>query len=516
MVNAASGRITTIAGNGQRGYGGDDGPAASAALNRPEQVTVDSSGNVFIADTGNHRVRKFNTSTQVITNYAGTGEETFGGDGRPALQAGLKSPCQLAFDAEGNLFVADSGNARIRKITSAGVISTVAGSGQKGFDGDGRPATGAALASPDGVAVDGSGQIYIVDTANYRLRRVDTAGIIRTLAGNGHTSYLGDSGPAWGAALKDPWAIAADSAGNAYIADQNNLRIRKVDAGTGIITTVAGSDLLGYSGDNGPATQAGFSFPRGVAVDSAGNIFIADTLSNRIRKVDAATRIVTTVAGNGDDSGPVDNVRAVQSAVVGPWGIAIDSADNLLIAETGSHKVRRVDRATGIITTVAGFGFPGYLGDGLPATLALLNNPVGVAADRSGNIYIADNGNNRVHRVGSDGTLWTVAGNGQFGYSGEGGPATAASLAGPNYVIADGSGNLYITGIFNRVVRVDAVTGIMTTIAGSYEFGFRGDGGPAASATFLGPVGLAFDPAGSLFIADQYNGRVRVLKGPVR
>ncbi len=514
-VDAATGIITTIAGTGDRSFGGDNGPAIAAALNRPEKVARDSAGNVYVSDSGNNRIRRIDAATQVITTIAGNGQAAFGGDGGDARLAGLNSPAQLAFDVAGNLFVSEAGNARIREITKAGTISTVAGSNAKGYGGDGGPATGATLADPSGVAVDGAGQIFIADTANYRIRVVGLGGVISTVAGNGHTSFLGDNGPAWGATLLNPWAIAADSAGNLYIADQVNLRIRRVDAGTGIITTVAGSDQLGYSGDGGPATQAGFSFPQGVAVDPTGNIFIADTLSNRIRKVDAATKIITTVAGNGQDTGSVDGVPATQSAVVSPTGIAFDLNSNLLIVETDGNKVRKVDRTTGIITTIAGSGVQGFAGDGGLAVNAQLNQPKSVAVDSVGDIFIADNGNNRV-RIIIDGKIYTIVGDGLPIFWGEGGLCTAASIAGPISLAFNPAGNLFVAGTFNRVARVDAQTLILTSIAGTYDFGFAGDGGTATNATFLVTSGLAFDPSGNLYVADQFNGRIRAIRGPVR
>jgi sugar lactone lactonase YvrE len=515
-VDPNSGIITTVAGNGQRTYSGDDGPATSAALNRPEQVAVDPAGNVYIGDTGNNRIRKIDATTKIITTYAGNGQESFGGDGGPARLAGLKSPSQVTFDTAGNLYLADSGNARIRRVDNSGVISTAAGNGKADYGGDGGPATSAALADPSGVAVDGFGQIFIADTANFRIRRVDSSGIIQTVGGNGRTSFVGDAGPAWAASLLMPYSLATDASGNLYIADQDNLRIRKVDANTGIITTVSGSDVLGYQGDNGPATQAGFSFPRGVAVDSSGNVFVADTLNNRIRRVDAATKIVTTYAGNGADQGSVDNVPATQSAVVDPYGVGFDTSGNLLIAETGSNKVRKVDRQTGIITTIAGTGTGGYGGDFGKAVSAQLNQPVAVTSDIFGTIFIADYGNNRVRLVTSDGTIYTVAGDGQATFAGEGLPSIYASIVGPMGLAIDSNGNLYIAGLFNRVVRVlNDPTLLLTSVAGTYDFGFGGDGGPAKSATFLVTAGIAFDPSGNLYVTDHLNGRIRVIKGPV-
>ncbi len=512
-VDASSGIITTVAGNGQQSYSGDGGPATSAALNRPEQVAVDAAGNIYVGDTKNHRIRRIDAVTKIITTYAGTGQDGFGGDGGSAQLAGLTFPSQVTFDTAGNFYLADSGNSRIRMVDKSGVISTVAGNGRVNYTGDGGRAVSASLADPSGVAVDGFGQIYIADTANFRIRRVDSGGIIQTVAGNGRTSFVGDDGPAWGASLLMPYGLTTDSAGNVYIADQVNLRIRKVDATTGLITTVAGSDALGFQGENGPATQAAFSFPRGVAVDSAGNIFVADTLNNRIRKVDAATKIVTTYAGNGGQDNPADNVPATQSSVVSPYGVGIGTDDSLFIADTGTHRIRKVDRLTGIITTVVGTGSAGFSGDGGAAVNAQLNQPVALISPAAGIILIADYGNNRVRLV-INGTIYTLAGDGQATFNGEGLPAPFASIIGPMGLAVDNSANIYIAGLFNRVVRIDVSTLVLTSVAGTFNFGFGGDGGPATSATFLATSGMAFDPLGNLYVTDQLNGRIRVIKGP--
>jgi sugar lactone lactonase YvrE len=524
-VDAATGIIATIAGNGQEAYGGDNGPATSASLYRPERVVADTGGNVFISDTKNHRIRRIDAGTKIITTFAGTGTKGYSGDGGPAVAAKMESPSQLSFDNSGSLYFADSGNGRIRKIDRNGVISTVVGSGAEDYSGDGGPALGAGLASPLGVAVDGAGQIFIADTANYRIRFVNSSSTISTITGNGHTSYLGDGGPAWAASLLMPLGLAFDSAGNLYIADQNNLRIRKVDAKNGTISTVAGTDKISYDSDNIPATSAGLGFPEGVAIDASGNILIADTLSDpysgRVRKVDAVTGIISTFAGNGKQQSPSDNVQATQSSLVYPFGVAIDASGNLLIAEndseTNNHRVRKVNSQSRVITTIAGTGKSGYSGDNGPAVNAKLNGPVSVSTDKFGEIFIADSRNNRIRLISTTGIIYTVAGPGQFDlYCCDGYPAPYVSIPGPIGLVSDTTGNLYISGFFNRVIRVDFNDLNVTTVAGSYDYGFSGDGGPAKNATFLTPSGMAIDPAGNLYIADQFNNRVRVIKGPFK
>jgi len=322
-----------------------------------------------------------------------------------------------------------------------GVITTVVGDGVEGYSGDGGPATSAEL-GPIGVAIDAAGNIYIADTNNL-IRKVDTSGIITTVAGNGSYSFSGDGGPATSAALGNPTGVAVDASGNLYIADTQNDRVRKVD-NSGIITTVAGNGNYAsiYTGDGGPATSA-MIYPKGVAVDASGNLYIAETTDNRILKVDKSG-IITTVAGYsstvgyGGDGGP-----ATRAMLNYPLGVAVDTFGNLYIADTGNNCVRKVD-TYGIITTVAGYWAKGYSGDHGPATHAMLNYPTSVAVDASGNLYIADLKNYRVRKVDTSGTITTVAGNGIPNYSGDGGPAVYAELGYPYGVAVDTFGNLYI------------------------------------------------------------------------
>ena len=278
------------------------------------------------------------------------------------------------------------------------IINTVAGNGVWGYRGDGGPATQARLQSPSGVAVDREGNIFIADTSNYRIRKVDTSGIITTVAGNGVPTFNGDGGPATSASIRYPSGVAVDSVGNIYIADKYNSRIRKVDT-NGIISTVAGNGVYGYSGDGGPATEAGIKYPRGVTVDSAGNIFIADTFNHRVRKVDISG-IITTVAGNGQKAFSGDGGPATEAGIKYPQDIAVDSKGNIFIADAQNSRVRKVD-TDGIITTVAGNGVYGYSGDGGPPTEAQLDYPTGLDVDSVGNIYIADVRNNRIRMISS-------------------------------------------------------------------------------------------------------------------
>jgi len=503
-----AGTITTVAGTGQQGYSGDGGPATSASLYGPQGVALDAAGNLYIAEYNNHRIRKV-TVAGTITTVAGNGQKGYSGDGGPATAASLYYPRAVAVDAAGNLYIADDRNNRIRKVTPAGTITTVAGNGQSGYSGDGGPATAASL-HLTGVAVDAAGNLYIADGS--RVRKVTPAGTITTLAGNGQFKYGGDGGLAAAASLNEPGGVALDAAGNLYTADSFNSRIRKVTPG-GTIATVAGNGQSGYSGDGGPATAASLTYPSGVAVDAAGNLYIGDMWNGRIRKVTPAGTI-TTVAGSWRAGYSGDGGPATAASLNGPQGVAVDAAGNLYIADGDNWRIRKVTPG-GTIATVAGSGHQGYSGDGGPATAASLSYPSGVAVDAAGNLYIADRLNNRIRKVTPSGTIATVAGNGQSGYSGDGGPATAASLSYPSGVAVDAAGNLYIADPGNSRIRKVTPAGTITTVVGRWQAGYSGDGGPATAASLYWPEGVAVDAAGNLYIADTVNGRIRkVLAAP--
>jgi uncharacterized protein (TIGR03437 family) len=491
----SNGVITTVAGSGTWGFSGDNGPATSAQLNSPYSIAVDSAGNLYIADTYNHRIRK--VANGMIATVAGNGTQGFSGDSGPATSAQLNAPYGLAVDSAGNLYIADSGNSRVRKVANA-VIATVAGNGTWGFSGDSGPATSAQLNLPYSVAVDSFGNLYIADTYNHRIRKVSN-GVVVTVAGGG--SSLGDNGPATSAQLYDPNGVATDPAGNLYIADSRNHRIRKV--ANGVITTVAGNGMLGFSGDNGPATNAQLNYPAAVAVDSAGNLYIVDSDNGRIRKV--SNGVIVTVAGGG--SSPGDNGPATSAQLNLPAGIAVDSAGNLYIADPDNQRVRKV--SNGVISTVAGNGTWGFSGDNGPATSAQLYQPVGIAVDSAGNLFVVDSFNHRIRKV-SNGVITTVAGNGTPGLSGDNGPATNAQLWYPQAVAVDPAGNLYIAESGNNRIR-KVSNGVITTVAGIGMWGFSGDNGPATSARFNAPGGLAVDSAGNVYVADTNNNRIRVL-----
>jgi len=500
-VDLATGTITTFAGTGVAGFAGDGGTAAAAQLNSPFGLALDSR-NLYIS--GDNRVRRVDLATGIITTLAGTGMAGFSGDGGPGAAAQLNRPFGLAIGS-GNLYIAESVGHRVRKVDLAtGIITTFAGTGMAGFSGDGGPATAAQLNYLRGVAFD-SGNLYIGDSSNHRIRRVDLAtGIITTFAGTGKTGSGGDGGPAIAAQFYTPYCIAVGS-GSLYVAEFYGNVVRRIDLASGTITTFAGGATL-PTGDGGPATAAQLTLTVGVAVGS-GNLYIADQNANRIRRVDLATGIITTFAGTGTASSAGDGGPAISAQLSGPRHLAIASG-SLYIAENAGNQVRRVDLATGTITTVAGTGVAGFSGDGSPATAAQLSAPQQLAVG-SGSLYIADTSNNRVRRVDlATGTITTFAGTGTSGFSGDGGPATAAQLSYP-VGLAIGSGNLYISDQNNyRVRKVDLVTGIITTAVGTGVRGYSGDGGPATAAQLYGPNAVALDSA-NLYISDAFNNRVR-------
>ncbi|MEV8017279.1 RICIN domain-containing protein [Streptomyces sp. NPDC086554] len=334
--------ISTVAGTGVAGYKGDNEPAVSAQLNSPYGVAVDSVGALYISEYSNHRIRKITTDGKIST-VAGTGSAGSRGDDGPAALAQLNCPRALAVDSADSLYVADAGNHRIRKITADGQVSTVAGTGVAGFLGDGADATAARLKSPYGVAVDSTGVLYIADHGNQRVRKVTTDGKISTFAGNGSAGPGGDGGPAVSAQLKNPHGVAVDGAGNLYIADANNHRVRKVTV-DGTISTVAGTGTAGFGGDDGPAASAQLNVPLAVVVDSTGTLYVSEYSNHRIRKI-TTDGTISTVAGTGTAGFGGDDGPAASAQLKHPRGLAVDCVDTLYITDRENHRVRKVASA---------------------------------------------------------------------------------------------------------------------------------------------------------------------------
>jgi len=548
VVQASTGKIVAFAGNWNipvctvpTGPCGDGGRAVNASFGLgPIGVAVDGKGNVYIADSGDNRVRVVNTTTHKINAFAGSGNlctpiwATCGDDTGSATAAQMGPPHGLGVDGAGNVYIADSRDNRIRVVKS-GIISTFAGTtgGQNhGFGGDGGSPTSALLAAPSGVFVDGSGNVYISDTGNQRVREIIlNSNKINTILGGGNG---GDGGPAKAAQLANPFAVALDSTGNYYIADTANNRIREVTISSGNISTVAGNGDADYSGENGPATSATLNGPEGVAVDSSGNIFIADSLNRRVREVVGGN--ISLFAGTGQPCTPStakcgDDGAAKNALLSNPTTVALDSAGNIFIADPPTNRIREV--SGGIITTIAGNGIPcvkanNPCGDGGLAVNANLKSPVGVTVDSSENIYIADSGDNRIrcvlgvvggcgdaahlYKVG-DIIAYAYTGLEQFSQKEDGGLAINANRWNPTEVALDAGGNVFVGGGNDSLVqRIDAATGIIVTVAGNdsqwWWYGFKGDGGPATKAR-VDNSGLVIDNNEDLFIADNGNNRIR-------
>ncbi|MEX2263976.1 MAG: IPT/TIG domain-containing protein [Bryobacteraceae bacterium] len=548
------GTITTVAGRGTPGYTGDGGPGIFAELNTPTALAL-RGDDLFIADTGNQVIRKLNIGSGVLTTVAGTGEAGSEGDGGPALDATLGVIRGLAVDAAGNLYLADTQNYVVRRISTAGIISTYAGNGDNASSGDGGPATAASIGASFGLAMDSAGNLYIAETGNSRVRRVSSSGIITTYAGPGASRLQGvDDVPAIASFLHGPGGIALDATGNLYVPETDSNLIRRVDAATGVVTTVAGT-LNPF--DHTAGISAPLIRPTDVAADARGNVYVADNGHYRVRRIDRLSGLITTVAGNGREGQPGQGqgqeAQATTVALGGELSISIDPLGRLLIADRAVRVVRRVDLATGkmvtlvdfssrsgrpaaaagdalgnvyisdwfndqifrwssgVLSPIAGTGRTGFSGDGGPALEAELNSPEGITLDGRGGLLVCDFQNHVVRRIDlATGTITRFAGDGLNGYDYDGRQAVEASLSGPVAATVDAAGNVYIADSGVHVVRVVAPSGIISTFAGSGSPGFGGDGGPALLAKFDGPLGIsAF--GSDIYVCDSTNYRIRRL-----
>jgi uncharacterized protein (TIGR03437 family) len=606
--------ISTVIGNGINGSSGDGGQASQALLSRAIRVAIDGAGNLYFTDIDNHTIRRI-TPAGIVSLVAGkTGQSGFSGDGGPARDALLFGPVAVAVDAAGNVYINDGGNRRIRKITIAtGVISTIAGNGLAGFAGDGGPAIEARLNTPQGIAVDKDGNVYIADAANNRIRRVATAdGKISTIAGTGVAGNAGDDGPATSAQLNQPLDVTTDKDGNVIICDSSNNRIRKVTIADGKISALVGvGGAPNFDGDGGAALSAKLYTPIGPVFDSGGNLYFSDRSNLRVRRVDAATGRIATIAGNGDlpeigaDLNAVgDGLNALYASLSFPTGLAADAVGNIYIGDRDNRRIRKLTRgiasdttaptitimtptvspmfstisgtvdlsgmaadntgvvfirwsndrggsglalgttawlirdatlqnglnnltvtawdaggnatsarlavtfnANRIIMNYAGEGLRGDTGDGGAAVGARLS-PIGLAVAGS-SVYIADDEAHRVRRVNSAGIISAFAGNGSLGSSGDGGPAVNAAMNVPTDIVVDAAGNVYVSDTNNNRVRRIAPDGKISTYAGTGVADYNGDNQPATQAQLASPTGLALDAAGNLYIADSDNRRVR-------
>jgi trimeric autotransporter adhesin len=494
------GTVETVAGNGSPGFSGDDNLATNAEIRHPMGLALDSSGNVFVADYSNHRIRKIGRDG-IITTIAGYLAGGFSGDDDSALAAQLYFPSDIAFDKFGALYIADTGNNRIRKIETTGIIKTIAGTGTAGFDADGKDATSTQFNGPSGIAIDASGNIFIADSFNHRIRKIATDNKVSTVAGKSTIGYSGDNGAATSAELYFPKDILVDSSGNLTLSDSYNQRIRRVST-SGTISTIAGNGLFSYGGDDGAAALSQLNQPAAAVYDSSGNLFIADTFNHRLRVVDTGGTI-RTIAGNGTSS---------SSQLSYPGALAADRAGNVYLADSGNNRIQQIAPG-GAVTTVAG--------------LTALRNPAGLATDATGNLYIADTGNHTVLRRRTDGTVETLI-------------ASNFGLNAPNGLAVDTSGNLYVADLYNqRVLRRDPagnITVVLTADSGAYPIGVTVDAAGNTYVTLYSnnkiikvtpdgtqstltpgttlyfPQGLATSPTGDLIISDSGNNRILRLK----
>jgi uncharacterized protein (TIGR03437 family) len=498
--------VTRVAGTSRPGYSGDGGLALNAQLNNPSGLAVDRFGNLYVADGNNYRIRRI-SAAGIITTIAGNGLVDLSRpprDGGPAVTTGLRDILALAIDSDGNVFFADeyANEGRIRRISTGGIISTVAGGGLDS-PGDGEIATLAKLVYPDGLTIDGDGNLFLSDNVDRRVRKVDSQGIMTTIAGTGSTGLSGDGGPAREAQLAGPAGLSLDGKGNLYIADRGNYRVRKVSP-NGVISTFAGGGKA-FPGDGMHATLVNFCGDAqslsGLSTDSDGNLYVAACWIQKI----TPDGVLSNVAGNGNYSFGGDGGPPTNAQFFGPTDVGVDSDGNLFIADYGNNRVRKVG-LDGIITTVAGNDNFGYGGDGGPAVQALLNFPGKIALDRSGDLFITDTVNLRIRRVSPDGTITTFAGNGKSGFSPDGTTALGANIN-PGAITFDNEGNLVL--VDGNTVRKVGSDGIISTVAGNGMYGFSGDGGQATDASLYAPVALSVDPNNNLLIADVVNNRVR-------
>ena len=518
--------VTTLAGT-PGVEGSSDGTGSAAQFNEPAGVAVDTTNNVYVADTWNNTIRKI-TSAGVVTTIAGTAGVSGSADG-VGTAAQFSQPSGLSIDANGNLFVADTGNSTIREITPAGVVTTVAGNvgnleaiGAYGDMADG-VGTAAHFLRPGDVAVDANGNVYVADTYNNEIRKITPARVVTTMAGSfsATAGYLDGTGNA--ARFNQPQGISVDLSGNVYVADTFNETIRKITA-DGEVTALAGSPnnptpeaANGTPGEpsgapfdvDGTGAAATFNLPSALAVDKAGNVYVAD---GDIRKI-TPDGVVTTLAGSPGAAG-VGSADGTGPAAQfdGPQGIAVDASGNIYVADNGNDTIRKVT-PIGVVTTLAGTAGVRGSADGT-GSAAQFFSPMGLAVDWSGNVYVADQANGTIRKIFPNGAVTTLAGSsGIDGVGNADGTGAAAQFRGPSGVAVDGGGNVYVADTGNNEIRMVTPAGVVTTLAGagppadSNNFSFAD--GTGAAAQFNWPASIAVDPVGNIYVADRFNNTIR-------
>jgi len=490
-----AGVVTTLAGT-HGVIGNADGTGAAAQFNGPFGIAVDGSGTVYVTDQVNCSIRKI-TSGGVVTTLAGSPGVPGNIDGT-GTGARFNYPAGLAIDGGGTLYVADSANFTIRKVTSGGVVTTLAGTPAQRGTTDG---TGAAARFyyPYGVAVDGGGNVYVADNGNSTIRKITSGGAVTTLAGTaGVVGFADGTGSA--AFFNGPIGMAVDTGGNVYVGDNGNNTIRKVTSG-GVVTTLAGTPGVGYADGTGSAAR--FNAPSGVTVDASGNTYVTDTNNDTIRKITPAG-VVTTLAGTAGRPGSADGTGAA-ALFYAPFAIAADASGNLFVCDNGNNTIRKITPG-GQVTTLA--GTPGTTGaNNGTGSAASFSNPVGIAVDGNGNVYVSEFGNLDIRKITPGGAVSTLAGEvGSVGHAD--GTGTAATFGRPAGITTDGAGNVYVADYANNSVRKITPAGVVTTVAGTV--GSSGDkDGAVGTALFWAPIGVAADAAGNLFVVDQSNELIR-------
>lgn len=491
----AAGVVTTLAGKAGTA-GSSDGTGTAATFKGLYGVAVDSAGNVFVADAGNRAIRKI-TPAGVVTTFAGSMSASGTSDGT-GTAARFSEPRGISADSSGNLYVAEYSAHTIRKITSAGVVTTLAGSPPQPGSTD---ATGSAARFyyPSSAAADSNGNVYVADTANNTIRKITSAGVVTTLAGlAGRTSSVDGTGTA--ARFEDPYAVAVDSSGNTYVADATDHTIRKVTA-AGVVSTFAGA-AGSYGSTDGTASAARFRGPQGIAVDSSGTVYVADTGNSVIRKITAAG-VVSTFAGAAGSNGSSDGT-ATAARFSDPNGVAVDGSGNVYVADTSNNTIRKITSA-GVVTTLAGSPGQNGLTNGTGAA-ARFSVPFDVAADSAGNVYVCDHGNHAVRKITAAGVVTTLAGSGSEGSSD--GTGTAASFRWPSGIAVDGGGTVYLADTDNHLIRQITAAGVVTTVGGTARTNGSTDG-VGSSARFFNPKDVTVDGSGNLYIADRGNHTIR-------
>jgi sugar lactone lactonase YvrE len=499
-------RVTTLAGTGVPGSSGDGGPATQAQFREPSGLAVDGQGNLFVADAGDQRVRRIDRSGTIST-YVGPDSASRGGTTASAAPPSLVQPVALALDGAGNLFIADAGASQLLRVDTRGVMIAIAGqAGKAGFSGDEGPATAAVLNHPAGVAVGPDHSIYIADGDNGRVRKITPDGLIHTIAGGGQLDRA--VGRATDLRLDSPTRLFVESSGSVLVTQPTVNRVRRIDP-NGVMTVVAGSGAPGFAGESGIATQSPLNYPLDVVVDPTGAVLFTETSNNRIRVVSRDGTLSTFAGGAGASGLTVDQTR-----LISPSGGVTDSRGNLYVGDSGHHRILRISPA-GFVDVYAGRGAPGFAGDNGPAALAgfgsaeqrytVLN---GLAIDSQDNLYVADALNYRIRRISRGGTITTVAGAGSPGFSGDNGPAINARLGEVRKLAVDGADNLYFVDAGNHRVRRVDTRGTITTVAGDGTLFFAGDGAGATKTGLPGPDGLFAAADGSLYITDIEQPRV--------